>query len=347
MTVQQSSDRILIRSGTDAPDPMVGLPHDARTGLAAPPRRLPPKYFYDARGSALFEEITRLPEYYQTRTERRILERVADALVREVEPRALVEFGSGSALKTRVLLDAMRAHGLLEAYGAVEVSESALVEAAQGLAERYPSLELEGVLADFERPVALPFRDRPRLILFLGSTIGNLERDEAVGFLSRVRAQMTPADGFLIGFDLVKDTARLEAAYNDARGVTARFNLNVLRVLNRELDGDFRLDDFEHVAVYDEEKARIEMYLVAKRPVSARLASIALDVRLEEGERIRTELSHKYTADSARALVSAAGLELVRWDTDPGPDFALGLARRAASSPAVRWPGIGGEPAAR
>lgn len=332
MTVQHSSDRILIRRARDAADPMAGLPDDARAGLAAPPRGLPPKYFYDERGSALFEEITRLPEYYQTRTEHGILERVADALVSELEPRALVELGSGSATKTRVLLDAMVAHGLLEAYGAVEVSETALVDAARALAERYPSLELEGVLADFERPVTLPFADRPRLILFLGSTIGNLERDEAIGFLSRVRDQMTPADGFLIGFDLVKDSRRLEAAYNDPGGVTARFNLNLLRVLNRELEGDFRLDDFEHRAVYDEGKARIEMYLVARRPLVARLRAIDLEVRLDGGERIRTELSHKYTGETARALVSDAGLVLTRWDTDPGPDFALGLARRRRSA---------------
>lgn len=334
MTVQQSSGRILIRRAREAPDPMAGLPRDALKGLAAPPRSLPPKYFYDARGSALFEEITRLPEYYQTRTERRILERVADGLVAVVEPRALVEYGSGSATKTRILLDAMRARGLLEAYGAVEVSESALVDAAGALAERYPSLELEGVLADFERPVTLPFADRPRLILFLGSTIGNLEREEAVGFLARVREQMSAADGFLIGFDLVKDPARLEAAYNDAHGVTARFNLNLLRVLNRELEGSFRLEDFEHLAVYDREKARIEMYLVARRPVVARLEAIDLDVRLAAGDRIRTELSHKYTERSARALVADAGLSFARWDTDPGPDFALGLARvRHAPTP--------------
>jgi len=307
---------------------MAGLARDARVGLTASPRWLPPKYFYDRRGSELFEEITRLPEYYQTRTERGILERVADALVAEVEPRALVEYGSGSARKTRILLDAMHAHGLLEAFGAVEVSESALVASAGALAARYPDIELEGVLADFQRHVFLPFAERPRLILFLGSTVGNLTREEAVGFLRRVRDQMSGADGFLIGFDLVKHPARLEAAYNDSRGVTARFDLNLLRVLNRELGGNFRLDDFEHLAVYDRKRERIEMYLIARRPVVARLRAIDLEVRLEEGERIRTELSHKYTEASVRSLVSEAGLALVRWDTDPGPDFALGLARR-------------------
>lgn len=335
MTVQQSSDRILIRRARVAPDPIGELAADALAGLAAPPRSLPPKYFYDARGSALFEEITRLPEYYQTRTERRILEEVSAAIVADVEPRALVEFGSGSATKTRILLDAMHDRGLLDAYGAVEVSESALRDAARALARRYPTLELEGVLADFERPVSLPFADRPRLILFLGSTIGNLEPEKAVAFLAGVGEQMSASDGFLIGFDLVKDRARLEAAYNDSRGVTAEFDLNVLRVLNRELAGNFRPGDFEHRAVYDEDEARIEMYLVAKRPVVARLEAIDLDVRLSEGERIRTELSHKYTASSAGALLRDAGLELARWDTDPDGDFGLGLARHAV-------PGRGG-----
>jgi len=327
VTVQQTSDRILIRHAKSGRGPMACLPRDARAGLAAPPRRLPPKYFYDARGSALFEEITRLPEYYLTRTERAILERVADDLIAELTPRALVEYGSGSASKTRVLLDAMHARGLLEAYGAVEVSEAALLASARALAARYPALELEGVLADFERPLTLPFADRPRLILLLGSTVGNFAREEAIDFLERVRDLMTPADGFLIGFDLVKEPARLLSAYNDPAGVTARFNLNVLRVLNRELRGDLRPADFEHVAVYDEEAARIEMYLTAKRPVVARLRSIDLELRLDEGERILTELSHKYTPESARALVAGAGLDLVRWDTDADADFALGLAR--------------------
>jgi len=308
---------------------MAGIGDDARAGLTASPRTLPPKYFYDARGSALFEQITRLPEYYQTRTERAILERVASDIVGDLGPRALVEFGSGSASKTRVLLDAMRDAGLLRGYGAIEVSESALVSSAHALLARYPGLRFEGLLEDFERHVLLPFEGEPRLILFLGSTIGNLTGSEATRFLGGVREGMGPEDGFLIGFDLVKERALLVAAYDDAEGVTARFNLNVLAVLNRELDGDLDLDDFRHHTIYNEDRSRIEMYLVAVRPVRARLARIDFDVHMEEGERIRTELSHKYTRASAESLVAGAGLRLSRWDCDPRNRFALGLARRA------------------
>lgn len=325
MAVKPSDPTIRIRRPGGALDPMAGLAADALAGLAEPPRRLPPKYFYDATGSALFERITRLPEYYQTRTERRILERIAGGLVERMRPRALVEFGSGSASKTRILLDEMSGRELLVGYGAVEVSEAALLRSAAALAERYPGLELQGVLADFQQPVELPFGDLPRLILFLGSTIGNLSEGEAIGFLRSVRERMAPGNGFLIGFDLVKDPARLEAAYNDASGVTARFNLNVLSVLNRELAADFRLEDFRHRAVYDEERARIEMHLVARRPTVARLRAVDLEIRLEEGETIRTEFSQKYTEGAARMLIEEAGLELARWHTDGEGLFALGL----------------------
>jgi len=326
--VQQQAQPISIRRVDEDPNPMAGIGDDARVGLMASPRMLRPRYFYDALGSELFEQITRLPEYYQTRTERAILERVASEIVGDLSPTALVEFGSGSATKTRVLLDAMRDHGLPSGYGAVEVSESALVASAHELLDRYPALRFEGLLEDFERHVLLPFEGETRLILFLGSTIGNLTRGEAIQFLHGVREGMGSADGFLIGFDLVKEPARLVAAYDDADGVTARFNLNVLTVLNRELDGDLDLDDFRHRAVYDHDRSRIEMHLVAVRPVRAHLARIDFDFRMEEGETIRTELSHKYTRDSAESLISGAGLRLARWDCDPQNLFALGLARR-------------------
>ena len=299
-----------------------------RRGLTSTPRWLPSKYHYDARGSELFEQITRLPEYYPTRTEKRILERVADEIVAEIMPRALVEYGSGSASKTRVILDAMRRLGVLEGYGAVEVSESALVGSLEALSERYPGLRVEGVIADFESDVELPFAELPRLILFLGSTIGNLTHLQGTEFARGVAARMAPEDGFLVGYDLVKDVALLEAAYNDAAGVTEQFSLNLLRVVNRELEGDLRLEDFRHVAVFNQDEARIEAYLVALRPVRARLAAIDLQLTLEKGERIRTEYSHKYTRDSATRMLEAAGLELVRWETDPDDFFAIALSRR-------------------
>ena len=303
------------------------LASDVRKGLTGDPKELPPKYFYDARGSALFDEITELPEYYQTRTERTILRRIAPALAASLHPTSLVEFGSGSADKTRVLLDAMQATGSLRGFGPIDVSETALLESARRLTSRYPDLEIEGVIGDFEQPFPLPFHGRPRLLAFLGSTIGNMRSWEAQAFLTTVYEQLSPSDAFLIGFDLVKDVGRIEAAYNDSRGVTREFNLNVLRVVNRELDADFELDGFTHLAFYDEPASRIEMRLVATRRQTAHLKRLQLDVTFAEGDTIRTELSHKYTRESAGRLVARAGLELTGWDTDSDNLFALGLAR--------------------
>jgi L-histidine N-alpha-methyltransferase len=302
------------------------LADDARSGLTASRKQLPPKYFYDARGSQLFEQITRLPEYYQTEAEREILERVADSLVAELTPRALVEFGSGSADKTRVLLDAMERAGLLEGFGPFDVSESALVESADCLIARYAGMEVVGVLGDFEWPHDLPFADRHRIVAFLGSTIGNFTRRQAIDFLRQVAEQLSPDDGFLIGFDLVKDEDRLEAAYNDAQGVTSEFNLNVLNVLNRELDANFDLSAFHHLAFYSAEESRIELHLVSEAAQAVRLRALDLTVDFEEGETIRTELSYKYTRASATDLLTASGLTLVRWETDQEDLFALGLA---------------------
>jgi len=303
------------------------LASDVRGGLTGDPKELPPKYFYDARGSALFDEITELPEYYQTRTERSILRRIAPGLAESLRPTSLVEFGSGSADKTRVLLDAMRATGFLGGFGPIDVSETALLDSARRLTSRYPELEIEGVIGDFEQPFPLPFHGQTRLLAFLGSTIGNMRSWQAQAFLTTVCEQLSPSDAFVIGFDLVKDVGRIEAAYNDSRGITREFNLNVLRVLNRELDGDFELDGFEHLAFYDEPASRIEMRLVATRPQTAHLRRLELDVTLAEGEAIRTELSHKYTRESAGRLVARAGLELTGWETDPDDLFALGVAR--------------------
>ncbi len=325
----EAEAQITILRPSGALDPLAELPQDALRGLLSSPKWLPPKYFYDEMGSRLFERITALPEYYQTRVERSILEQGAPRLIDEVRPTALVEFGSGSASKTRVMLDEMAEMGLLGGYGAIEVSESALLASADRLVTAYPSLGFVGVLADFHHPIDLPFEAGSRLILFLGSTIGNLVAEEAVDFLGWVGKAMSEGDGFLIGFDLVKDQAVLEAAYNDAQGVTAEFNLNVLRVLNRELGADFDLAGFEHRAFYDTAASRVEMHLVSKRRQKVYVTALGMSFGFAEGETIRTELSHKYTEASATALLRAGGLELARWETDRDSWFAVALARRS------------------
>jgi len=302
------------------------LAEDARRGLTSRPRTMPPKYFYDARGSRLFEEITRLPEYYPTRAEREILERRAAGIVRACRPAVMVEFGSGNATKTRALLDAMRDAGLLAGYAPVDVSAEASRRAAEALVREYPGLRVEGVIGDFERPHALPFQGQRRLFAFLGSTIGNFEPEGAVAFLRAVAEEMTPEDAFLIGFDLVKERETLERAYDDSAGVTAAFNRNLLHVLNRELGADFDPEAFAHRAVWDEARARIEMHLVAASPQTVRIPALDLELRFEAGEGIRTELSHKYTQSTARALLADAGLVLAEWWTDGADRFALGLA---------------------
>jgi L-histidine N-alpha-methyltransferase len=329
MTETRAGSRIVLRNTLRERHSPYDLAGDARAGLANRPRTLPSKYFYDERGSHLFEMITRLPEYYLTRSETEILEREAGHLVEAVQPRILVEFGSGAARKTRILLDAMSRRGLLDGYGPVDVSADASRQAANTLIRDYPEIMVEGVIGDFERPRDLPFAGRPRLFVFLGSTIGNLESAQATLFLRSIRGEMTAADAFLIGFDLVKDVAILERAYNDDAGVTAMFNLNVLRVLNRELGGTFDLEAFRHRAVWNEAESRIEMYLVSMLDQRVRVPSIGLDVELDEGETIRTELCHKYTAESARLLLEAAGYAVESWCTDASGYFALALVRRS------------------
>lgn len=299
---------------------------DVREGLGSDPKSLPPKYFYDARGSKLFEAITRLPEYYPTRAERTILEDRADDLVEDLRPEALVEYGSGSSGKTLVLLEAMDRAGLLAGYAPIDVSPQPVREASEALAERYPELRIEGLVADFEHPLDLPFAAMPRLVLFLGGTIGNLSREDAVAFLRRTADEMTAADGLLVGFDLIKDRERLEAAYDDPARVTAEFNLNVLRVLNRELDAGFDLDAFRHRALWNEEEGRVEMHLVSERRQRVPIRALEMEVAFEPEETILTEISRKYTRDRATDLLETADLSLERWETDPDGLFALAVA---------------------
>jgi L-histidine N-alpha-methyltransferase len=302
------------------------LREDVRRGLTATPKVLPPKYFYDARGSELFEEITRLPEYYPTGTERGLLSAHASDIARLTSAQTLVELGSGSSEKTRLLLRALA--GSLHSYVPVDVSESALAAAVGALGTEFPSLVVRGVVADFEDLSRLP-GEHPRLTAFLGGTIGNFEPAERVRFLAGVTGGMRPGDALLLGTDLVKDPSRLVAAYDDSAGVTAAFNLNVLSVMNRQLDGDFDLSGFAHVAVWDAEREWIEMRLRSLRDQRVHLRELDLAVTFARGEEMRTEVSAKFRRDGVASELSAAGLSLAQWWTDPDGDFALSLATPA------------------
>jgi L-histidine N-alpha-methyltransferase len=298
-------------------------------GLSLPQKELSPKYFYDQRGSELFEEITRLEEYYPTRTERALLEAWMPSLIRRLGSRSLVELGAGSAEKSRVILDAMRAAGTAELYVPIDVSASFLGQTAARLRREYPRLVVEPAIADISEELNVPRRmPRPALFAFLGSTIGNFYPPAAIRLLSRVRTAMEPGDRFLMGVDLRKDVARIEAAYNDARGVTAAFNRNMLLVLNHELGADFDPAAFDHRAFYEPVAHRIEMHLVAREVQLVTIPGIG-GVRFEPGESLRTEISCKHDRESVAQLFEAAGLELEQWRTDPEALFGLVVGARA------------------
>ena len=301
---------------------------DARRGLTAEPKSLPPKWFYDAQGSALFDKITELPEYYPTRAEREILHADAAEIASLTRARTLVELGSGSSDKTRLLLDALRSSGTLSCYVAVDVSEAALAAAGDALAVSYPGLEVRAVVSDFTADLGLPAPGEapsPRLVAFLGSTIGNLAPGERAGFLARIRAGLADGDSFLLGTDLVKDPATLVAAYDDASGVTAEFNKNVLAVLNAELGADFDPDEFEHMAVWDAADEWIEMRLRSETAQTVHLPGIGLTVDFADGEEMRTEISAKFRRAGVEAELAAAGLAMRSWWTDSGGQFAVSL----------------------
>ena len=302
------------------------LLHDARAGLTSSPKTLPPKYFYDDAGSDLFEEITRLPEYYPTRAERGLLRAHADEIAELSGAAALVELGSGSSEKTGLLLDALTAAGTLTDYVAVDVSDGALRGALGELGASRPDLRVTGVVADFERHLgALPAPGR-RLVAFLGGTIGNLAPQQRARFLADLVGGLDAGETLLIGVDLVKDVDRLVAAYDDAAGVTARFNRNVLSVLDRQLGADFDPADFDHLARWNAEEEWIEMRLRARDDLRVHIPALDLEVVFEEGEEMRTEISAKFRREGVRAELDAAGLELAGWFTDG--DFALALAVR-------------------
>jgi L-histidine N-alpha-methyltransferase len=301
------------------------LRRDVADGLTAFPKTLPPKWFYDERGSELFEEITRLEEYYPTRRERTILGERAAEVAALTGARTLLELGAGSGEKTRLLLDALS--GTLETYVPVDVSGDFLASAADQIASEYPSLSVQPIVADYERHLdQLPGGSR-RLTAFLGGTIGNMEPGERVSFLGGLRATMGPDDALLIGADLVKAPHRLVRAYDDARGVTAEFNRNVLRVINRELAADFDVSRFAHVAIWDSTEERIEMRLRSTQAQTVRVGALDLVVEFAAGEEMRTEISAKFTRSRFEASATAAGLRIDQWWTDREGDFVLSLVR--------------------
>ena len=304
------------------------LLRDVAYGLSRPQKELPPKYFYDRRGSELFDEITRLPEYYLTRTERALLDCWSGSLMASLRPASLVELGAGSADKTRLLLDAMLYAGSGEVYVPIDVSAEFLEESASRLRDEYPTLGIEPLVGDITDPLDLgPHLPAPVIIAFLGSTIGNFDPAGARQLLRNIATAMRPGDRFLLGADLRKDPAIIERAYNDPQGVTAEFNLNVLRVLNRELGAEFDLAAFEHRAFYDRTLDRIEMHLVSRDDQVARVPGIG-EVAFARGESIRTEISCKYDRASLSDLLGAAGLGIDRWITDAASTYALVVASR-------------------
>ncbi|WP_411133571.1 L-histidine N(alpha)-methyltransferase [Streptomyces sp. C10] len=298
---------------------------DVAEGLSRTPKQLPPKWFYDARGSELFEDITKLPDYYPTRAEREILLTRADHIAAATQARTLIELGSGSSDKTRHLIGALTG---LHTYLPIDVSESALAAAGEALLTEHPGLTVHALVADFQQGMELPATPGPRLLAFLGGTIGNLLPEERSAFLHSVHDMLSPGDALLLGTDLVKDEATLVAAYDDPQGVTAAFNKNVLEVINRELGGDFDPADFDHVALWNTTQEWIEMRLRARKDLTVKIPGVDLAVTFTEGEEVRTEVSAKFRQEGVRTELAAAGLELKNWWTDSADRFALSLSFR-------------------
>lgn len=304
------------------------LRRDVLDGLQKVPKSLPPKWFYDAVGSDLFDRITRLPEYYPTRAEAEILRARAAEIASASEADTLVELGSGTSEKTRVLLDALRERGSLRRFIPFDVDAGILSTAAEAIQREYAGVEIKAVCGDFEEHLAEIPEGGRRLFVFLGSTIGNLTPGPRADFLSALSAQMRPGDSLLLGTDLVKDTDRLVRAYDDAAGVTAAFNRNVLAVVNRELDADFDVDAFGHVARWNAAEERIEMWLRADRRQRVRVGALELTVDFEAGEEMLTEVSCKFQPEKVSAELAAVGLRRTRWWTDAAGDFGLSLAAK-------------------
>jgi L-histidine N-alpha-methyltransferase len=305
------------------------MAREVRAGLLQPLPELPSKYFYDDRGSRLFEEITRLPEYYPTRTEISILERVAPEVVSRSRPREIVELGSGAGRKIRLLLDAAWPAGTRRLVF-FDINEAFVRDSLGRLRADYPGLIGRGIVADFSLGLSPLGPGGKRLLLFLGGTIGNFHPSAVPSFFADAAERLRPGDGFLVGVDLVKDVARLEAAYDDAQGVTAEFNRNILRVMNRRLGANFAPDAWEHVAFFDRERSWIEMRLRASSPQRVRVPGAGVEMSFLRGAEIRTEISCKYTRAAVEALLAGSGLVLEQWYTDDERLFALAFLRREA-----------------
>jgi L-histidine N-alpha-methyltransferase len=304
------------------------LSRDVLDGLQCSPKSLPSKWFYDSVGSDLFDQITRLPEYYLTRAEAEILRARSAGIAAATNADTLVELGSGTSEKTRMLLDALRDRGSLRRFVPFDVDASMLSAAATAIRSEYPDIEIAAVCGDFEEHLGeIPSGGR-RLFAFLGSTIGNLTPGPRAEFLAALAAAMRPGDGLLLGTDLVKDTGRLIRAYDDAAGVTAQFNRNVLAVINRELDADFEVDAYGHVARWNAGEERMEMWLRAERAQRVRVGVLDLNVEFAAGEEMLTEVSCKFRAQTVAAELARAGLRRIRWWTDDAGDFGLSLAVR-------------------
>jgi len=321
------NERVVVRNYLEAGDERA-LADDVLDGLTRPFKELAPKHFYDAVGAELFDQICEQPEYYPTRTERAILVDRAAEIVALTGASELVELGSGTAAKTRILLQAMADAGTLRRYVPIDVTEDMVRDVAAQLTEEHPELTVHGIVGDFERHLEhVPAPDGPRIVAFLGGTLGNFPPGSRRRFLRRLAALLRPQDVLMLGTDIVKDPAVIEAAYDDAAGVTAAFNRNVLRVLNRELDADFDPEAFEHVAFYDREREWIEMRLRASKKMSVHIGALGLDIDFAPREELRTELSAKFTPERLRDDLAAAGLELAELLTDPDGMFALSLSR--------------------
>lgn len=331
MTVQRGADdpvTLSLSNHLSADSAANALRRDVLDGLRSTPKSLPPKWFYDSIGSDLFDQITRLPEYYPTRAEAEILTARSAEIAVASGADTLVELGSGTSEKTRMLLDALRDRGSLRRFIPFDVDASVLAVAGAALQDEYPGLEIDAVCGDFEKHLdKIPRRGR-RLVAFLGSTIGNLTSGPRADFLAALSDTLQPGDSLLLGTDLVKDADRLVRAYDDSAGVTARFNRNVLAVVNRELDADFDLEMFEHVAVWNANEERIEMWLRATESHRVHVRAIDLTADFAAGEAMLTEVSCKFRSRGVEAELAAAGLQMTHWWTDTAGDFGLSLSAK-------------------
>jgi L-histidine N-alpha-methyltransferase len=329
MPEQKSSidSRITIDVYVDEQGMLDSMPEEVRIGLSASPKRLAPKYFYDKDGSILFEEIMNLPEYYPTRAERDLLKEVSAELMANLRPQQIVELGSGSSYKTRQLFNVPAAHEYLETYVPFDISDSIVREAANQLVVEYPYLTVHGIIGDFGRHLSrIPAATGPRLVLFLGGTIGNMDPEDRVSFLRQVRELLGANDRLLIGMDLVKDVGIIEAAYNDSRGVTAAFNRNMLYFLNRTLNANFQPDAFEHRSFFNKIESRIEMHLVPQSPQVVNLAGLGMSVTFTREDFLWTESSYKFTEETINHMLHDADLSLKHFYTNQDPDRLFGLA---------------------